>query len=63
MVFRIRSDKIFSVTLGLGVALSFLTAVIVSRIMLKSVSDLNIAKHPWLYGVKLKDKETKEVKA
>jgi preprotein translocase subunit SecD len=53
----------FAVTLGLGVALSFLTAVVVSRIMLKSVSDLNIAKHPWLYGVKLKAKETREVKA
>lgn len=53
----------FAITLGLGVALSFLTAVVVSRIMLKSVSDLNIAKHPWLYGVKLKAKETKEVKA
>lgn len=55
--------KSFAMTLGLGVILSFLTAVVVSRIMLKSVSDLNIAKHPWLYGVKLKGKETKEVKA
>lgn len=44
----------FAFTLGLGVILSFLTAVIVSRIMLKSVADLNIAKHPWLYGVRVK---------
>lgn len=43
--------KGFAYTLGLGVVLSFLTAVVVSRIMLKSVSDLNIAKHHWLYGV------------
>lgn len=55
--------KSFAVILFIGVALSFLTAVVASRILLKSVSDLNIAKHPWLYGVKLKDKQTKEVKA
>lgn len=53
----------FAITLGLGVALSFLTAVMVSRIMLKSVADLDVAKHHWLYGVSLKAKETKEVKA
>jgi preprotein translocase subunit SecD len=41
----------FAYTLGIGVALSFLTAVTVSRIMIKSVSDLDIAKHHWLYGV------------
>lgn len=43
--------KSFAITLGLGVALSFLTAVTASRIMLKAVSDVNIAKHHWLYGV------------
>ncbi len=43
--------KSFALTLGLGVALSFLTAVVVSRIMLKSVVNVNIAKHKWLYGV------------
>lgn len=42
--------KNFAITLGLGVALSFLTAVVVSRIMLKSVASINIAKHRWLYG-------------
>jgi preprotein translocase subunit SecD len=41
----------FAMTLGLGVMLSFLTAVTVSRIMIKSVADLDIAKHHWLYGV------------
>jgi preprotein translocase subunit SecD len=42
--------KNFAITLGLGVALSFLTAVVVSRIMLRSVANVNIAKHHWLYG-------------
>jgi protein-export membrane protein, SecD/SecF family len=41
----------FAYTLGLGVLLSFLTAVTVSRILIKSISDLDIAKHHWLYGV------------
>lgn len=41
----------FAFTLGLGVLLSFLTAVTVSRIMIKSIADLDIAKHHWLYGV------------
>ncbi len=41
----------FAYTLGIGVLLSFLTAVTVSRIMIKSVADLDIAKHHWLYGV------------
>ncbi|MCR4437030.1 MAG: protein translocase subunit SecD [Clostridiales bacterium] len=41
----------FAFTLGLGVVLSFLTAVVVSRILLKSVADVNIAKHHWLYGI------------
>jgi preprotein translocase subunit SecD len=41
----------FGYTLGIGVALSFLTAVTVSRIMIKSVADMDIAKHHWLYGI------------
>jgi len=41
----------FAYTLGLGVALSFLTAVVVSKILIKSVADLDIARHHWLYGV------------
>ncbi|NTV89508.1 MAG: protein translocase subunit SecD [Clostridiales bacterium] len=41
----------FGYTLGIGVLLSFLTAVTVSRILLKSVAEVDIAKHHWLYGV------------
>lgn len=42
--------KGFAYTLGLGVVLSFLTAIVVSRIMLKSIADIDAAKHHWLYG-------------
>jgi len=49
----------FALTLIIGVILSFVTAVTATRIMLRSVSDLDIAKHPWLYGVKMKVKEGK----
>jgi len=42
--------KGFAVTLTIGVLLSFFTAVTASRIMLKSVSSMDIAKHHWLYG-------------
>lgn len=45
------SIKNFAITLGIGVALSFLTAIVVTRIMLKSVSNLDVAKHHKLYGV------------
>lgn len=43
--------KGFAVTLFTGVFLSFFTAVTASRIMLKSVADIDIAKNRWLYGV------------
>lgn len=49
--------KSFAYTLIIGVILSFLTAVTATRLMLKAISDLDIAKHPWLYGVKKKLKE------
>ena len=42
----------FAITLMLGVALSFFTAITASRILLKSVANVNIAKHRWLYGAK-----------
>lgn len=42
--------KGFAVTLIIGVLLSFFTAVTASRIMLKSVSSMDFAKHHWLYG-------------
>lgn len=62
-IFNSGPIRSFAITLGLGVALSFLTAVIASRIMLKSIIDIDVAKHPWLYGVRLSSKVTKEVKA
>lgn len=46
----------FAYTLIIGVILSFITAVTATRLMLKAVSDLDIARRPWLYGVKLKVK-------
>jgi len=48
------SIQSFAITLIIGVVLSFITAVTASRIMLISVSDLDIAKHHWLYGVRAK---------
>ncbi|ACL74918.1 protein translocase subunit SecD [Ruminiclostridium cellulolyticum] len=44
----------FAYTLGIGVVLSFLTAVTASRIMLQSIQDLEVAKHHWLYGVSMR---------
>lgn len=44
----------FAYTLLIGVILSFITAVTATRMMLKAVSDLDIAKHPVLYGVSAK---------
>jgi preprotein translocase subunit SecD len=52
LYFGTGSIKSFAITLALGVALNFLTAVTASRIMLKAVSGLDIMKHRWLYGVK-----------
>jgi len=52
------SIQSFAITLIIGVILSFITAVTASRIMLISVSDLDIAKHPWLYGVSKKGVKT-----
>lgn len=44
--------KGFAATLFIGVMLSFVTAVTASRIMLKSVASIDIARNQWLYGVK-----------
>ncbi len=41
----------FAYTLLIGVVLSFITAVTATRLMLIAVSDLDVAKHPVLYGV------------
>jgi preprotein translocase subunit SecD len=40
----------FAFTLGLGVMLSFVTAVTASRIMLQTAAGVEAAKHHWLYG-------------
>lgn len=42
--------KGFAITLFIGVFLSFFTAITASRIMLKSVAGVDIAKNRWLYG-------------
>ena len=38
--------------MGLGVIISFLTAVTATKIMLKAVTGVEFAKNKWLYGVK-----------
>ncbi|MHB8064613.1 MAG: protein translocase subunit SecD [Ruminiclostridium sp.] len=48
----------FAWTLLIGVILSFITAVTATRIMLRAVSDLDIAKHHWLYGVSMRGGKT-----
>jgi preprotein translocase subunit SecD len=42
--------KGFAYTLGLGVMISFLTAITICRILITTFSNLNIAKNKWLYG-------------
>ncbi|NLM09782.1 MAG: protein translocase subunit SecD [Clostridiaceae bacterium] len=44
--------KGFAMTLGIGVAISFVTAVTATRLMLQGVTGLSIFKNKWLYGVK-----------
>lgn len=43
--------KGFALTLGMGVALSFLTGVTATKIMLKAIAGAKFAKDPKLYGV------------
>lgn len=40
----------FAYSLGIGVILNFITGVTFSRILIKSVSKLEVAKNHWLYG-------------
>jgi preprotein translocase subunit SecD len=42
----------FAYTLTIGVILSFLTAVFITRILVKSAAGFQFAKNPWYYGVK-----------
>lgn len=44
--------KGFALTLGIGVAISFLTAVTATKAMLQAVTGVEFAKNKWLYGVK-----------
>lgn len=44
--------KGFALTLGIGVAISFLTAVTATKLMLEGVSGIGAFKNKWLYGVK-----------
>ena len=44
--------KGFGLTLGLGVVLSFLTAVSITKLLIKSVTIFEFARNKWLFGVK-----------
>jgi len=44
--------KGFALTLGIGVIISFVTAVTATKHMLQSVTGVEFAKNKWLYGVK-----------
>jgi len=53
--------KGFAITLGIGIIVSLFTAVVLTRMLLKAIFDLNI-KNPALYGLN-KKKEKKEGEA
>jgi len=55
IVFGTGAIKGFGITLCLGVFLSFFTAISATRLMLNGVSNVDIARKPWLYGVSLKE--------
>lgn len=42
----------FAFTLGIGVLLNFITAIVISRTFLRAVSSFKITKNRWLYGVR-----------
>lgn len=44
--------KGFAMTLGIGVAISFITAVTATKLMLQGITGINAFKNKWLYGVK-----------
>lgn len=46
------SVKSFAFTLGLGVVLNFITAVFITRVLLRTAAGLGPKKSHWLYGVK-----------
>lgn len=44
--------KGFAMTLGIGVVISFVTAITATRLMLQGVTEINVLRNKWLYGVK-----------
>lgn len=46
------SVQSFAFTLGIGVLLNFITAIVISRTFLRTVSSFKITKNRWLYGVR-----------
>ncbi|TYQ15573.1 UNVERIFIED_CONTAM: preprotein translocase subunit SecD [Acetivibrio alkalicellulosi] len=42
----------FAFTLGIGVVLNFITAILITRILLRTIAGMGSAKKLWLYGVK-----------
>ena len=46
------SVKSFAFTLGVGVVLNFITAVFITKILLRTAASLGPKKSHWLYGVK-----------
>lgn len=44
--------KGFAMTLGIGVIISFITAVTAAKFMLQAVTGMEFARNKWLYGIK-----------
>lgn len=51
----------FAITLGLGVAISMVTAVFVSRYLLKMLIECNLTNHPFWYGANVSPTATMEL--
>lgn len=51
----------FAITLGLGVAISMVTAVFVSRYLLRMLIECNLSNHPFWYGANVSPTATMEL--
>ena len=51
----------FAITLGLGVAISMVTAVFVSRYLLRMLIECNLTNHPFWYGANVSPTATMEL--
>lgn len=51
----------FAITLGLGVAISMVTAVFVSRFLLRMLIECNLTNHPFWYGANVSPTATMEL--